>query len=184
MGTFVLQLQDIDESNRDWEFSLESSWLQHALKDSELRSNATADPGRFRVSAQRNGTEILVRSRIEAQLLTDCARCLEDVPLRVDVDVTTLFTPEHTRPDAIEELELAEDDLFRDYYAGPELVLDDLVREHLVLETPMKALCSEDCQGIEIPEHVRPPKEIFGDRVDSRFAPLMKLKQKLAKSEE
>jgi uncharacterized metal-binding protein YceD (DUF177 family) len=52
------------------------------------------------------------------------------------------------------------------------------VREHLVLEMPMQPLCSEECQGIALPKHVRPPEDAFakpGD-VDPRLAPLQRLR--------
>ena len=58
-------------------------------------------------------------------------------------------------------------------------------RLHLLLEVPMKPLCSDDCEGIAVPEHLRPPAEVFGASVpDARFAPLLKLKEQLTKKEE
>jgi uncharacterized metal-binding protein YceD (DUF177 family) len=87
-----------------------------------------------------------------------------------------------------DELELNEEDLVRQpaRFEGNELVLDDLVREHLVLECPMQPLCSTSCPGIEIPEHVRPRSEDFGgkDAVDPRLLPLQELKAKLSKDKE
>jgi len=63
--------------------------------------------------------------------------------------------------------------------------LDPMVREYLLLEAPMKPLCSDACEGIVIPDRLRPPAEVFGDAApDSRFAPLLKLKEALTKNEE
>ena len=98
MSAFVLQIQDLDESGRDWNFAIGKEWLASALEDTELRPGA--DEGRLRVHAQRNGTDILVQGHIVTQLLATCARCLNDVPLDIDLAMTTLFSPEHTRPDA------------------------------------------------------------------------------------
>jgi hypothetical protein len=57
-------------------------------------------------------------------------------------------------------------------------VLDDLVREHMVLEVPMQPLCSEQCEGIAVPEHLRPPPDVFREpgAVDPRLAPLQRLR--------
>ena len=73
----------------------------------------------------------------------------------------------------------------RDYYSGAEIELDPMVREYLLLEAPMKPLCSEGCEGIAVPSHLRPPDEVFGESApDARLAPLMKLKEKMMKNEE
>jgi uncharacterized protein len=183
MSTFVLQILDLDEVGKDWSFVVDTDWLASALADTELRAGGKT--GRLTVHAQRNGMDVLVQGRLEAQMTATCARCLADVPIDVDLPITALFSPEHMRPDETDEVEVSLDEVNRDYYRGGELVLDPMVREHLLLEAPMKPLCSENCEGIAIPEHLRPPTEIFGESaLDARFAPLLKLKKELTKNEE
>jgi len=183
MSAFVLQIQDLDEAGRDWNFAIGTDWLASALAETEL--SAGDKPGRLTVHAQRNGTDVLVQGHVEAELSATCARCLADVPLEVDLALTALFGPEHTRPRGSEDIDVQLDEVNRDYYSGSEVVLDSMVREYLLLEAPMKTLCSESCEGIAIPDHVRPPDEVFGDSApDSRFAPLLKLKEALTKNEE
>jgi uncharacterized protein len=119
------------------------------------------------------------------QLGATCARCLAEVPLEIDLPLAALFSPEHTRPDEGEEIDVRLDEVNRDYYGGREIVLDPMVREYLLLEVPMKPLCSEGCKGIAMPAHLRPPDDVFGDSaVDARLAPLLKLKEALSKNEE
>ena len=183
MSAFVLQIQDLDESGRDWSFAIGEDWLASALADTELR--AGSGNGRLTVHAQRNGQDVLLQGRIEAQLVATCARCLGDAPLDVDLALAALFSPEHTRPHDSDEVDVRLDEVNRDYYAGREIVLDPMVREYLLLETPMKPLCSEACEGIAVPEHIRPPEDVFGESApDARFAPLLKLKEALTKNEE
>lgn len=183
MSAFVLQIQDLDESGKDWNFAIRKDWLASALEHTELRPGT--EDGTLRVHAQRNGLDVLVQGHVEAPLQASCARCLNDVPVRVDLALTALFSPEHTRPDDTEEVDVRLDETTRDYYGGRELVLDPMVREYLLLEAPMKPLCSESCEGIAVPEHLRPPDEVFGDAApDARFAPLLKLKEELTKNEE
>lgn len=183
MSTFVLQIRDLDESGRDWNFAIGTDWLASALADTEL--TAGAEDGRLTVHAQRNGMDVLVQGHIEAQVGATCARCLADVSLDVDLALTALFSPEHTRPEGSDEIDVQLDEVNRDYYGGSEVVLDPMVRELLLLEAPMKPLCSEGCEGIAVPEHLRPPEEVFGDSApDARLAPLLKLKEELTKNEE
>lgn len=185
MPAFVLPIQDLDESGRDWTFSIKEEWLASALSQTELSPAAPA--GRLQVHAQRNGHDVLVQGEIAAHLTAPCARCLEDMPVEIDLSMTALFGPSHTRPPDAEvgDVEVRLDETARDYYRGLEIILDSMVREHLLLETPMKPLCSEDCQGIAIPAYIQPPESVFGASVpDARFAPLLKLKEELTKKEE
>ena len=183
MSTFVLQIQDLDEAGKDWNFAIGTDWLASALAETEL--SAGPKDGRLTVHAQLNGTDVLVQGHIEAELAASCARCLAGVSLPVDLALTALFSPEHMRPKGSGEVDVQLDEVNRDYYSGSEVVLDPMVREYLLLEAPMKPLCSETCEGIAIPDHLRPPDEVFGDAApDSRFAPLLKLKEALTKNEE
>ena len=183
MSTFVLQIQDLDESGMDWNFAIGTDWLSSALAETELKP--AGHEGTLRVHAQRNGQDVLVQGHVTAELLASCARCLDDVVLDLDLALTALFSPGHTRPSSGDEIEVRLNEMNRDYYGGSEIVLDPMVREHLLLEAPMKPLCSEDCEGIAVPERVRPPDKVFGASApDGRFAPLLKLKEELTKKEE
>lgn len=183
MAEFVLKVQDVDDRGKDYEFPLTAAWLDSALSETPLRRDEAAGEGRFSLHAQRNGQEILVRGNLEADLLVDCSRCLGDTKVHVHAPVTALLT---SGPDAIpEDVELSSDDLDRARFVGNEIVLDEIVREHIVLECPMQPLCSDACPGIAIPDHVRPPAEEFGDGgIDPRLAPLQQLRGKLSGNKE
>ena len=183
MPAFVLQIPELDESGKDWNFAIGKEWLASALSDTELGPGS--HDGELRVHGQLNGTDVLVQGHINAELGATCARCLKEVALPVDLAMTLLFSPEHTRPDESDEIDVRLDEVNRDYYGGREIVLDPMVREFLLLEAPMKPLCSEGCEGIAVPEHLRPPEEVFGEAApDARLAPLLKLKEELTKNEE
>ena len=183
MPAFVLQIQDLDESGKDWNFAIGKDWLASALSDTELGPGP--HDGRLDVHAQRNGMDVLVQAHVSAELGATCARCLKHIVLPVDLAMATLFSPEHTRPSGADEVDVRLDEVNRDYYSGAQVELDSMVREYLLLEAPMKPLCSEECEGLAIPPHLRPPEEVFGESaLDARMAPLMKLKEKMMKNEE
>ncbi len=188
MPAFVLPIEDIDENGKHWSFPVEASWLEEQLADTGLRPTRTRTPGSLEVHAQRSGTDILVRGRLKTAFACDCARCLEDAVIDVDADLTTLLMPESQRSaaSADDDEEVTAEELSRDYYGGDEVVLDPLVRELIVLEEPMQALCREDCPGIPIPEGVKPPADFGREEgdVDPRLAPLLKIKRALAQTEE
>lgn len=184
MAEFVLKVQDIDDRGKDYEFPLTADWLDGALSETPLRRDPAAAEGRFNLHAQRNGQEILVRGQLRAELLVECSRCLGDTPVHVQAPLTALLSsgPDDADP---EDVELSDQDLDRARFIGNEVILDELVREHLVLECPMQPLCSDACPGIPIPDHVRPRTEDFGaGAVDPRLAPLEQLRGKLSGNKE
>jgi uncharacterized protein len=69
-----------------------------------------------------------------------------------------------------------------DTYDGETIVLDDFIREALILELPNFPLCSEACPGIR---PVEPAAEAgsgsASDRIDPRLAPLSALREALGK---
>jgi uncharacterized protein len=184
MAEFVLKVQDIDERGKDYDFPVAGAWLDSALADTPLRRDPAHGDGRFELHAQRNDGEILVRGELTADLLVECSRCLSDTALHVETSVTALLSQAGAK-DLPEEIELDADDLDRTQFVGHEVVLDEIVREHLLLEIPMQPLCAPGCKGIQVPEHVRPPAESFGEgRIDPRLSPLQQLRGKLSGNKE
>jgi uncharacterized protein len=70
-------------------------------------------------------------------------------------------------------------------YDGDTVVLDDVVKDEILLEIPMIPLCSEDCPGISPPAveaSSSAAKEVSEeDQIDPRLLPLLKLKPQLKK---
>jgi uncharacterized metal-binding protein YceD (DUF177 family) len=216
MPEFALQVIDIDETGKDYSFELKQPWLEQSLADANLRADPELKTGSLEVHAQKNGTEYLLEGRVRANLTTECSRCLGAAKVPVDTQFATLFARAagghgagHKGParrhaahkDAVhkdgaghgasapEEVELDEDDdeVVREEFSGHEIVLDNLIREYLVLECPMQPLCSEACTGIAVPKHVRPPEDVFGQsdsKVDPRLAPLLRLRDKVPPNKE
>jgi len=195
MSQFVLHVPEIDEAGKDYSFTLAPAWIEASLKDAVLRADPSFGPGTLQVHAQENATgEYLVTGSMRAHLLTECGRCLGDAKVPVDVQFATLFArgagkhgakhvPAKHLPSKSERFEVADDDededaLQREEFSGNDIILDELVREYIVLEVPMQPLCSESCAGIPVPAHLRAPEESFGGpgAVDPRLAPLQRLR--------
>ncbi len=91
------------------------------------------------------------------------------------------------RASADEELEVDPDAPDRETYSGDRIVIDDLVRDYLLLELPMQPRCELgwDCPNLELPAHMRSPSGVqsdpesathFGEgAIDPRLMPLQKL---------
>ncbi|NOY92196.1 MAG: hypothetical protein GXP55_13450 [Deltaproteobacteria bacterium] len=185
---FSIELDDVEAAPKDWSFPIRRAWLEGVLAGSELSAPGADTPdGVFDVRLSRVDDDVYAETRVRATVLAECARCLEDALLDVDVRGRTLLTREPI-PEELADDEVGPDSALREALEGDKLVFDSSVREQLLLECPMKPLCRPDCPGIEVPEHVRGPQLLHpdgsGQEVDPRLSPLMNIQQKLAEGKE
>jgi uncharacterized protein len=76
-----------------------------------------------------------------------CSRCLRNFPRDIDMNIHVVYHPvEELRGE--EKHEVREDELDMGFYSDDELNIQDLVVEQILLNVPMKPLCSESCRGI------------------------------------
>ena len=188
MAEFVLKTQDLDEAGKDFTFPVTRAWLARVLSETDVQPNEDAPEGQLSFRAHKQGADVVVQGRVTADLVTECARCLDDATIAIDAELVSLFVARgaELRPEP-DEVELTPEDLEREFYSGDEIVLDDVVRENLLLEVPIKPLCDEECTGIPVPAAVAGPADLRASAqgsVDPRFAPLLKLVGKLDPTEE
>lgn len=187
MAEFSIDVSELDEIGKDYSFPVTASWLVRELDGCPgVRGPASGtSDGLVEVHAQKSGGEFLVRGHVTATVVSECYRCLEDVSCTVTAELTALYAPAPVaksakgapkegkagpakgakaddEADALAAGELATDEVEHETFSGDKLVLDALVREHVILEVPMQPLCREDCPGIPIPEHIRGPAN-FGE---------------------
>jgi uncharacterized protein len=134
-------------------------------------------PLRGELRGMRTPRSIFLRGRLQTRMVAECSRCLgeADVPIRFQVeqefypqvDVTTGHT-----------LAIPDDDLGFTIDPTHELDLSELVRQHLLLELPMSAVCREACKGwcptcgVNLNEE---PCQCAPEPEDPRLAPLRAL---------
>lgn len=139
-----VRIQDIPEEGSRVENALDAVWLSKALEG--LASVQTG--GHLSMSMERVGEKVLLRGRCAAELEVDCVRCLSSVALALEVPVVHVLEPKPELGAWEEEVELESDDMDVSYIEGPDIVLDDIIREHLILALPMNPHCREDCAGL------------------------------------
>ncbi len=148
MSQFKIHLRDLDRGPKRYVFPILSAWVESQLRDWQVGPRDAAPDatvGELQVEAQLQGDDVvIVRGKVHALLVGECARCAEPAMLSAKGDVVTLFSPTKGKDDE-------DDDTDRMTYSGETLLLDDMAREHLVLDIPMQLLCREDCPGVEIP---------------------------------
>jgi uncharacterized protein len=171
---FVVSARDLDAAGKRFRFAVRASWMRGAFEDTDAQPGGSE--GELDVRLSKSGTDVVLRGVLTAELCVPCARCLRPARVALREPLSALFVPSASvSPDsAAEEQEVtaAEADVIP--YDGETVVLDQLVRDELLLSIPMIPLCSEGCPGIS-PETRPQPTAASG--IDPRFRPLLRLKK-------
>ncbi len=91
--------------------------------------------------------DIRLRGKLETELQVACARCLESVELPVERSFDLLYRPLGTDA-GHKELSVTDAEAEIGYYQGEGLLLEDALREQVLLAVPLKTICREDCKGL------------------------------------
>jgi uncharacterized protein len=95
---------------------------------SPLRTAGRADLVEEHHGKHKVVQDIRVKGKLETSLEVACARCLDPV--------------------VHEELSVTDAEAEIGYYQGDGLLLEDTLREQVLLALPLKTICREDCKGL------------------------------------
>jgi uncharacterized protein len=91
--------------------------------------------------------DIRVRARYDGTFELQCARCVEPVQIPLKGNFDLIFRPQEADADAAERA-ITLDETEIGYYEKSGLLLEDVVREQVLLSLPGRALCQPDCKGL------------------------------------
>lgn len=218
---FEIPVADLDAAGKDFRFPVRAAWLRGVLEGTDIRSGET--DGEVNVRVSKSGTDVVVHGSLRADLVTSCARCMNDAKVSVEGPLAVLMVPAKKmmarvpgpaakveaktprsadkvanktdkkadksdkgrggkrRTEEDDELSFSPEEADVAPYDGDTVVLDDVVKDEILLEIPMIPLCSEDCPGISPPAveaSGSAAKEASEeDLIDSRLLPLLELKK-------
>jgi uncharacterized protein len=103
------------------------------------------------VHEHRGGREIVSDIRFVGELSgkfeLNCARCLEPVPQEISREFDLLYRPLGVDRRA-DEVSITEAETEIGYFEGEGMMLEDVLREQVLLALPLKVVCSETCKGL------------------------------------
>ncbi|MGM0382957.1 MAG: YceD family protein [Thermodesulfobacteriota bacterium] len=139
-----IDLTKIPSGGKEIHFSLESDWWRSDFGDDRILG--LEHPLSACLKMYPAGEKIVVDGFLSARMLLRCDRCLETYTkdLTTDFKVYLSMFPYRGEP----EVELLESDLNLDFIADSFLDTDQIIKEQLILNLPMKSLCSNDCKGL------------------------------------
>jgi len=193
--SFIVKLADLEQGPRSLTFVLSEVWLRSAL---ESAGAVPRRDGSLAVRLEKYGPEVMVRGRARASVSVACVVTLDPVEVELEPEIFLLLRKKAeavgSRPAAAdgrpgrrrrrtdprqEDPELGNQDAGRDTFQGDEIVLDDFVREFLLLEVPPYPRCP-DLPSAEESIVSRPLAGPAGDRpIDPRLEPLAALAARL-----
>lgn len=91
--------------------------------------------------------DIRLKGRYAGNIETPCARCIEPVSVPVSAEFDLIFRPLDADAD-VPERSITASETEIGYYQGGSLLLEDVLREQVLLSLPARTLCKQDCKGL------------------------------------
>jgi len=139
-----IDLTKIPPGGKEIDFSLEPGWWKPDFDEDrivELESPLSA-----RLTIYQTGEKIIVDGTLSARLLLRCDRCLETYSNNLTTDFRIYLSMFPFKGEA--EVELLENDLNLDFIDDNFLDSDQIIKEQLILNLPVKTLCRKECKGL------------------------------------
>jgi uncharacterized protein len=111
-----------------------------------------ASEGRAEVLHEHRGpkeivADIRLKGKFDGNFEIPCARCVEPVPTQLTGDFDLLFRPIGADAGGPERSITAPETEIG-YYQKDSLLLEDVLREQVLLSLPVRTLCKPDCKGL------------------------------------
>ena len=104
-------------------------------------------PVRYELTVAKFDDTVTIDGPVDVSASLACGRCLEEFDIELSVTMSIKLVPRTELPD-LPEMELSGEDLDVYYYEGDEINIDPFIYEEVVLNMPVRPLCSEACKGI------------------------------------
>jgi uncharacterized protein len=116
-------------------------------QSADLNSSGRAQLVREQHSKHNFVNDIRVVGDLRTRVQLACARCLEPITREVVRKFDLLYRPQGSDGGKA-ELSVTAAEAEVSYYQGQGLLLEDVLREQILLALPLKAICREDCRGL------------------------------------
>ena len=146
----LIEIRELERHAIDFEEQIAAGVIDFGT---EVRQTGKlASKGRAQLVQEHYGKHQLINDiRIAGDFSTKvellCARCLEPIARDVANKFELLYRPQGADAGR-EELSVTAVEADIGYYQGEGLLLEDVLREQVLLALPLRAICREDCKGL------------------------------------
>lgn len=138
-----IRVREINEFPEELIYDEPTTDLNPLLSRGAVSDYRFNGPARVRLSHYRAGRDLFFTGEVDASVVGQCARCLEDYSFEANAALALVYAPRDTWR---EQSDAAESDVL--LYDGLEIDLADPVHEHLLVALPTAPLCDETCRGL------------------------------------
>lgn len=140
----------------------------------------SADNVRIKLKVANAGSRILLRGGVEASVELSCSRCVEPFIMEMSVKIDEDFVEEKS-PEAkfSEDADPKSLDIFTYRESENQIEIEEVIRQNLISEIPLRPLCSEDCRGLcpVCGKNLNSREcKCVKEEIDPGLAPLLKIK--------
>jgi uncharacterized protein len=144
------KIVELEREPIDFDLHLKAGAIEYG--DEIRQSGVLATEGRAEVLHEHRGpkdvvTDIRLRGHWAGRFEIPCARCVEEVPTELAADFDLIFRPLGADAGPPERA-ISSGDTEIGYYQRDSLLLEDVLREQVLLSLPVRTLCKEDCKGL------------------------------------
>ena len=123
----------------------DGDWFRSLLPENE-KNDFCIEKIEVFCQVKRIRETVFIDGSLETTVAANCCRCLEVTYLPIKTSFRYTFVPEKNR--AKQEDELSAEDLECGYYQDDVIDLDTLIFEQVMLQIPIKVLCTDACKGL------------------------------------
>jgi uncharacterized protein len=137
-------INTIPEEGLNLQFHKDGNWFRDLLPEKE-KSDFSIQGVEVFCAVKKILENVFIDGNLETSVTLNCCRCLEITHLPVKSNFRYTLIPAEDR--LTEEEELIPEDLEYGYYQDDVIDLDALIFEQIVLQIPIRVLCTDTCKG-------------------------------------
>jgi uncharacterized protein len=144
------KISELEQEPIDFDLRFKPGAIDYGEEAEQTGPLATS--GRAEVLHEHRGpkdivADIRLRGNYSGEFEAPCARCVEPVPLSLASDFDLIFRPVGVDAGPPERaISAGETEI--GYYQKDSLLLEDVLREQVLLSLPVRTLCKPDCKGL------------------------------------
>jgi uncharacterized protein len=144
------RIAELEKEAVEFDFELKPGAVDFGGETEQKGDLATS--GRAEVIHEHRGPkeivpDIRLRGRFAGAFQVPCARCIEPVEIPLSAEFDLIFRPIGADAGAPER-SITSSETEIGYYQKDSLLLEDVLREQVLLSLPVRTLCKPDCKGL------------------------------------
>src|SRR6202522_4789957 len=144
------KVSELEREPIDFDLELAPGAVDLGEEAEQVGNLATA--GRAEVLHEHRGpkdivADIRLKGSFAGKFQVPCARCVEPVEIPLSAEFDLIFRPSEADSEPLERSITAPETEIG-YYLKDGLLLEDVLREQVLLSLPVRTLCKPDCKGL------------------------------------